>query len=115
MFVTCVDFGDTHLESFPDLLVLPPVIYQLQQKRLVNNFDSLKRHTFLKDFKFFDPQRHSIFLILKMFFFTYPCILLSNCNFDINGYIEKNIQVETKQEKNPIVLVHRWLEPFTFI
>lgn len=68
MFVTCVDLGDTHLESFPDLLVLPPVIYQLQQKRLVNNFDSLKRHTFLKDFKFFDPQRQSIFLILKMFF-----------------------------------------------
>lgn len=42
MFVTCVDFGDTHLESFPDLLVLPPVINQLQQERVVKDFDSLK-------------------------------------------------------------------------
>uniref|UniRef100_K1PU25 Mitochondria-eating protein C-terminal domain-containing protein n=1 Tax=Magallana gigas TaxID=29159 RepID=K1PU25_MAGGI len=34
VFDTCVDFGDTHLESFPDLLALPPVIYQLQKKRV---------------------------------------------------------------------------------
>lgn len=38
-----MDFGDTHLESFPDLLVLPPVIYQLQKKRVVKDFDSFKK------------------------------------------------------------------------
>lgn len=36
VFDTCVEFGDTHLESFPDLLVLPPVIYQLQKERVLS-------------------------------------------------------------------------------
>lgn len=47
MFDTCVDFCDTHLESFPDLLVLPPGIYQLQKKRVVKDFDSFK-NTFIE-------------------------------------------------------------------
>lgn len=38
----CVDFGDTHLESFPDLLALPPVIYQLQKERVVTDCNHLR-------------------------------------------------------------------------
>lgn len=35
IFDTCSEFGDVHLQSFPDLIVLPPTIFQLENERLV--------------------------------------------------------------------------------
>lgn len=52
VFDTCVDFGDTHLESFPDLLALPPVIYQLQKERVLSVKDmSSEMLKPMKDFR----------------------------------------------------------------
>lgn len=52
VFDTCVDFGDIHLESFPDLLALPPLIYQLQKKRVLSVKDmSSEMLKPMKDFR----------------------------------------------------------------
>nr|XP_022326151.1 structural maintenance of chromosomes protein 2-like isoform X3 [Crassostrea virginica] len=52
VFDTCSEFGDVHLQSFPDLLVLPPTIFQLGKSRMINiekmSSDVLKP---MKDFR----------------------------------------------------------------
>ncbi|XP_078325279.1 uncharacterized protein LOC111126054 isoform X2 [Crassostrea virginica] len=52
VFDTCSEFGDVHLQSFPDLLVLPPTIFQLGKSRMISiekmSSDVLKP---MKDFR----------------------------------------------------------------
>lgn len=67
VFVSCVDFGDTHLESFPDLLVLPPAIYQLQQERVLSVKDmSSEMLKPMKDFRKSNAE-HAISRLQKYF------------------------------------------------
>lgn len=67
VFDTCVDFGDTHLESFPDLLALPPVIYQLQKKRVLSVKDmSSEMLKPMKDFRKSNAE-HAISRLQKYF------------------------------------------------
>eukprot|EP00105_Crassostrea_gigas_P020165 XP_011438886.1 PREDICTED: uncharacterized protein LOC105336327 [Crassostrea gigas] len=93
VFDTCMDFGDTHLESFPDLLVLPPVIYQLQKKRVLSVKDmSSEMLKQMKDFRKLNTE-HAISGLQKYFAAQRKLKIKQRVYDSCKEYIEKCVEL----------------------
>ncbi|XP_065931097.1 uncharacterized protein MCAP_0864 isoform X5 [Magallana gigas] len=93
VFVSCVDFGDTHLESFPDLLVLPPAIYQLQQERVLSVKDmSSEMLKPMKDFRKSNAE-HAISRLQKYFAAQRKLKIKQKVYDSCKEYIEKCVEL----------------------